>query len=437
MPAGASSRTAPTGRPPPGPATLTFNLSTTGNNFSGIMCATTIAAATRPRCSIAVTGNGYLTFANGNINYTGSTTVSGGTLNLVSTTGWASPSTINGGELRVDTTRPGNNYGLGTFTVNPAGTLELFGSGTSVDINNYFSGSTTLTGAGTINKTGAGYVDFAGGASIKNFAGQINVQAGCLATNGSDWNASAGSMNLFVNSGAIFDIRTGSAVVNQLSGSGTVGTTYTQTPTLTIGGQGGSSTFSGIIQNSLSMLSGYTSGGVLALTKSGNGVITLTGANSYTGNTTVSAGTLAIAGNGYLYSAGTTSPTITVASGAALLLSSSYASNNPLGYGSSEVWNVSGLLGMTNGNVQTLPQGGLTLSGGTLAGPATGGEEAPSYSAFHSNGCTITATGNSFITGGLDTLDTYSTNFTLSPTSGTDSLTVLGRDRQQHRLCRR
>jgi len=55
------------------------------------------------------------------------------------------------------------------------------------------------------------------------------------------------------------------------------------------------------------------------LTKTGAGTLTLTAANTYTGNTTISNGTLAISATGELYAGGyTTAPTVTVSSGTTL-----------------------------------------------------------------------------------------------------------------------
>ncbi|MFT5127194.1 MAG: fibronectin-binding autotransporter adhesin [Rhodothermales bacterium] len=75
---------------------------------------------------------------------------------------------------------------------------------------------------------------------------------------------------------------------------GTAGTTAidnavlraTQT-TVTTGGDDSSTSFSGVIQDG---------GGVMALAKAGSGIQTLTGTNTYSGTTTVNAGTLAING---------------------------------------------------------------------------------------------------------------------------------------------
>ena len=116
-----------------------------------------------------------------------------------------------------------------------------------------------------------------------------------MASNNSDWGSSGGSMGLNVASGANFDLRVGTVIVNSLTGSGTVGTTFSSTPILTVGGNNGSSTFNGVIQNTLS-LAGTTAGGTVYLTKTGTGSFTLTGNNSYGGYTLVNGGVLNISG---------------------------------------------------------------------------------------------------------------------------------------------
>jgi outer membrane autotransporter protein len=84
------------------------------------------------------------------------------------------------------------------------------------------------------------------------------------------------------------DLNGFSNTIGSLSGTGTVLNNGAATATLTVGNDNSDSTFGGVLQNGT---------GVLALIKSGTGVLTLTGANTYTGGTTISAGTLQI-GNG-------------------------------------------------------------------------------------------------------------------------------------------
>jgi autotransporter-associated beta strand protein len=77
-----------------------------------------------------------------------------------------------------------------------------------------------------------------------------------------------------------------SETINGLSGTATgVVDGGTGTPTLTLGDNDAAGSFSGVIRNTA---------GTLALTKTGSGTQTLGGANTYTGNTLVNAGTLAL-----------------------------------------------------------------------------------------------------------------------------------------------
>jgi autotransporter-associated beta strand protein len=109
-----------------------------------------------------------------------------------------------------------------------------------------------------------------------------------------NWTSNNASLN--VASGATFDIWDGLEVrIDALTGSGTVvkGHPDPNTFILTLGVANGSGTFSGTIQN--------TSGaGAIALTKVGSGAQTLSGANTYNGNTTVEDGTLSIPSGGSL-----------------------------------------------------------------------------------------------------------------------------------------
>src|SRR5262249_23454408 len=91
--------------------------------------------------------------------------------------------------------------------------------------------------------------------------------------------------------------------INGLSGDGDVDNTAGN-GSLSVGNNNVTSTFNGVIQNTV---------GTLALTKAGTGTLTLGGANTYTGNTTVSAGTLALANGSIGASAVTVASTATLA----------------------------------------------------------------------------------------------------------------------------
>ena len=111
----------------------------------------------------------------------------------------------------------------------------------------------------------------------------------------------AGKGNVTVN--GTLDLNALSETINGLSGSGTVDTEAGGTPTLTVGNNDASSTFSGLLKNTA---------GTLSLTKTGAGTLTLSGPNTHSGGTTVSAGTLLVSNAS---GSGTGSGTVTVNGG--------------------------------------------------------------------------------------------------------------------------
>jgi autotransporter-associated beta strand protein len=81
-----------------------------------------------------------------------------------------------------------------------------------------------------------------------------------------------------VNVQGTLDLNTFSDTINGLSGGGIIDTVAGGTPTLTVGNNNVSSTFTGVLKNST---------GTLSLTKTGSGTLTLAGSSSYTGTTTI------------------------------------------------------------------------------------------------------------------------------------------------------
>ena len=89
-----------------------------------------------------------------------------------------------------------------------------------------------------------------------------------------------------MNTGGALDLGGFNQTVTSLAGGGVVSTSANSPTTVTLTNQGsGSSTFSGRITDGF---------GTVALTQSGPGTLTLTGANTYSGGTTISGGTLQI-----------------------------------------------------------------------------------------------------------------------------------------------
>jgi autotransporter-associated beta strand protein len=185
------------------------------------------------------------------------------------------------------------------------GTLTLSGANTFTGVTTISAGvldfnvpsgssdgaSTTFSGSGTLRKTGAGTLVW--NANIATFAlgsgALIDVQEGTF-TGGSfaneSWSGNLSDLN--VASGAIFNTVEANVRVNRITGSGTIATGLSGAgyQNLTIGVDNGSSTFDGVITDS------FAPGN---LVKFGTGTITLTGASTYTGTTSVEAGTLSLA----------------------------------------------------------------------------------------------------------------------------------------------
>lgn len=170
------------------------------------------------------------------------------------------------GGLLMTGTLSGQVTGGTNLSKDGLGTLVLSNTG------NDYGGTTTIT-AGTLQLGAAGVIP--------------DASALVVATNG----------NVNINGFA--------ETVGSLSGAGLI-TNTGAAATLTTGGDGTSTTFSGFLSNQANALN---------LVKTLGGTQTLTGANSYTGTTAVNAGVLNIQNNTAL---GTTAGGTTVASGAAL-----------------------------------------------------------------------------------------------------------------------
>ncbi|MDF3812806.1 MULTISPECIES: autotransporter-associated beta strand repeat-containing protein [Rhodopseudomonas] len=192
----------------------------------------------------------------------------------------ASGATFDGveGTIRVDALN-----GAGTLQGGPTTTIGVAnGSGvfTGVIQNSIYAGGTfALTKAGTGTQTLSGTSTYTGATTI----------AGGALRGGAASSFSANSA-FTVGSGAFLDLGGFNETIGSLGGAGTVTNSGTNAQ-LSAGGLNQSSTFSGVIQNGA---------GTVGLVKSGTGTLTLTGANTYTGGTSVSAGTLQIGTNGSL-----------------------------------------------------------------------------------------------------------------------------------------
>ena len=179
-----------------------------------------------------------------------------------------------------------------------------------------FAGAGSLTIGGPSNVV-AGVATFGGNCA---HSGDIIIDATANASGGSGIFIASGNNNILNNGGNLILIGGSSSGQAALDLNGTTQTinglvatnTYLTNAivqssanggALIVGSNNASALFGGILQNGA---------GNLSLTKIGGGTLTLTGNNSYTGNTTISNGVLALSGSGSI----SNSATITIADGA-------------------------------------------------------------------------------------------------------------------------
>ncbi len=223
------------------------------------------------------------------------------TLVLAGANTYTGPTTITAGTLVLQ-----NTSASGSYAIASGATLEI-----NVASGRRDYADATFSGTGTLLKTGGGTLRWPETATTfaMGAGSLIDVQAGQF-TGGSftneNWTANLSSLN--VASGAIFDGVEANVRVDALTGSGTiksgwVGDGYA---VFSFGVNDGSGTFSGELADSYAPAN---------FQKSGTGTQILTGANSYTGTTTVSGGVLNIQNGAAL---GSVDAGTTVAAGAAL-----------------------------------------------------------------------------------------------------------------------
>lgn len=196
-----------------------------------------------------------------------------------------------------------------------------------------------VSGSKALNKTGYGTLTLAG---ANSYTGATTISAGTLALTAE--NAIASSVSV-TNNGAI---TMGAAqTLNNLSGSGSVDNGgYALTLNNTA-----ASEFSGVIS------------GEGALVKNGNETLTLSGANVYTGGTTINAGTLKVTGTGSIGTGAVTNNAVlefAVADGESMTIANTVTNNDSAKMIKTGAGNLS-LTSTTTGAVE-IQEGTITLA---------------------------------------------------------------------------
>jgi autotransporter-associated beta strand protein len=265
--------------------------------------------------SLIKDGAGMLTLSGANT-YTGDTTILNGVLKL------------QGGAFKT----AARNYSIATGAV-----LNLDGA------TNIATGTSTISGSGTLRITNGVWSNTAEGRFVAlslGSGGLIDVQAGATLSNGA-WNGFVwGGNSAGLNVDGTLNMNDSDARADALTGAGTIVKTYlVRTQTLTVGVANGSGTFSGTISNAVNMI---------ALTKTGTGTQTLSGANTYNGATAVSQGKLLLGEGG---SMGATAVSVT---GTATYGTSYESSGNNIAGGKSLALASGTKLDMRDNNTNTL-----------------------------------------------------------------------------------
>lgn len=253
------------------PATLLVSNNATSFTFSnGVVGGFT---------ALTKTGSGALTL-NASNSFTGGTIINGGILHAGNVYALGTGKiTLNGGALHLNSVDPAN-----AIAATGTNTLQV----TSQGVNTY--PNFTLTGSGRLNLTIDGNSVFSPGGNWSAFSGYIYFTGGkslrALSANigsaNAIWDLGTSTTSIFNRDGG-YTVYFGAL----LGGSGTslsgASTTSVGTTTYVVGDLNTNCTFGGVISDNASPT---------ALFKSGSATLTLTGANTFTGGTTVSSGTL-------------------------------------------------------------------------------------------------------------------------------------------------
>jgi len=280
--------------------------------------------------------------------------LNGGAINVLSDAALGDTSNdlkFNGGALQ---------WGAG-FDLNSGRNVTLGAGGGTLDLQTYDSNvANVISGTGSLTKTGTGTLTLSG---TNTYTGDTHVAGGdvIVASNGK-----LGTGVLNVDTGSAVTMNNATQTVAGLAGGGGVDLEGT---TLTLSGNGASTTYGGVLS------------GTGGLIKNGSSTQVLTGSNTYSGGTTVNAGTLAFSSDANLGNAtgsltlnggtleatgtGSTARDIHVAGGAIAV---------DAGQQLTSTGSVSGTGGLIKNGDGTLvvngvasQAGGVTANGGTLA----------------------------------------------------------------------
>lgn len=369
------------GLAPANPIVIGSNVTATIDTGTNAMQLTGVISSTDTSGGLTKVGAGTLTLGNANT-YTGATTINAGVLvanvladgGVASSIGQSTSAAVNlvidGGTLRYGGAAANTDR---LFTASNGATLDASGTGAINFINSgpvAFSGTNTspvitLSGSNTelntlaaiianngsgstsLNKTGTGTWLLSG---ANSFTGETTISGGTLAL-GNPLALQRSTLNYNNQGGTLGFDALFAATLGGLSGNQNLelANSFAGDVALTVGGNNASTTYAGV-------LSGFGS-----LTKVGNGVLGLSGKNTFSGATTIAAGGGALK----VLTTDALSPTTTV------------TVNNPeglqLGDGATLNSNVTAAVG--SNEFLNVPDDGATATVGGTLGVAGGGNQ--------------------------------------------------------------
>ena len=325
---------------------------TTATLTSGSSTATNVKVASAHTISAATTVNSLYMYTSGSIGGTGTLTVTSGAIVF-----WAT-SSINVATL---------NFGAAEGCINVDNNLVVTvnsvitgSNGLTICLEDYnnananliLGGANTYTGVTTIEGNNTSLkVSLTNGLALQdstldysNYGASLQFGSGTTNVTAATFGGLNGTQNL--------------ALTNSGSGGGAV--------TLTVGVDGDSTAYSGVLS------------GTGGLTFSGTGTLTLAGLNTYTGATTVSNGTLLINGSSASGSAVSVNSGATLGGLGTIAGITTVASGGILAPGEGEVLTFSGGLTLNGGSVINInldtstTSESLSLTGGSYTPPASG-----------------------------------------------------------------
>jgi autotransporter-associated beta strand protein len=253
----------------------------TANNANNTTLSGAISGAGR----LVKSGAGTLTLSSAN-SFAGGVTLNSGAINLQNATA------LGTGKL----TLAGGTLNQGALSIGNA--IEVTEAASLTYANNQFGSNSALSGNGTLNVTGSGVSVNLGIGDMTNFTGTLNILGGNFRKSTGSGSSASATVNIIGTSTSAAQYSRHSFVgtehIGALSGnqhailSGGNGTM-----TYSIGALNQDTTYSGLIRNGADGASVR----VVSLTKTGTGVLTLDGTNTYSGVTNINDGVLLIHGS--------------------------------------------------------------------------------------------------------------------------------------------